>query len=56
MDKSKAKVNKICSDHDKNFVYEVGKQIKVKDFNNDVRIECSNGIHFFITFKEALNY
>lgn len=41
---------------DKNFKYEIGKIVKAKDFNTNRWIECSTGIHFFITKQEAINY
>ncbi len=36
--------------------YIVGKIVRPDKYNDDVRIECSNGIHFFITKEEAINY
>lgn len=41
-------------DHD--FLYEVGKTVKVKNFDPDRWNECSTGIHCFITRDEAVNY
>jgi len=40
----------------KRLVYIVGEVTRPDSFNDDVRIECSNGIHFFITMKEAQEY
>jgi len=34
-------------------MYEVGKRIRPDKYNDDIRIECTNGIHFFLTKKEA---
>jgi hypothetical protein len=66
---SKAKVKKIFhpdapgkaftkgkSKHNPSFGYEVGKWVKVDDFDDDIRVECTKGIHCFITLKEALEY
>lgn len=59
---SKAKVVKIeganegRSSHDSTFKYEVGKWVKPNKFNNDIRLTCTNGIHCFITKKEAQEY
>lgn len=40
-----------------NFVYEQGKEIKIDDDYDDNRwIECSEGIHFFMTKEEAEDY
>ena len=47
---------KVASDYDSNFVYEVGKVIEVKDFDDNRWNECSTGIHFFITRDEAVMY
>ena len=44
------------SKHDANFVYKVGETVEVKDFCEDRWRECSAGIHFFITRKEAEDY
>ena len=44
------------SDHNKKFSYEVGKTIEPDGFNDNPTIECSNGIHFFITRREAIEY
>ena len=47
---------KVTSNYDSNFVYEVGKVIEVKDFDDNRWNECSTGIHFFITRDEAVMY
>ena len=47
---------KVVSDYDKSFVYEVGKTISVDNFNDNRWEECSEGIHFFITREEAVRY
>ena len=44
------------SKHDAKFVYRVGETVEVKDFCEDRWKECSEGIHFFITRKEAEDY
>jgi uncharacterized protein YjbI with pentapeptide repeats len=46
----------VHSDHDYNFIYEVGKIVEVPDFDKDRWAECSTGIHFFITRQEAIDY
>ena len=35
------------------FVYRVGEKIKPDSFDDNIRCECSHGIHFFITREEA---
>ena len=34
-------------------IYEEGKEIKADSYDDDWRIECSHGIHWFLTRKEA---
>ena len=41
-----------CSD----FTYEIGKTAREPAFDPDVRIECTTGIHFFMTKEEAISY
>ena len=47
---------KLYSDHDNSFVYEVGKIIRPDGFDENRWEECSSGVHFFITRWEAENY
>ena len=42
--------------HYKGLVYETGATLEVEDFDDDVRVECSRGIHFFMRRKEAENW
>ena len=42
--------------YDPNFRYEVGKQVWVLNFNDDIRYECRCGIHFFVDRKDAERY
>jgi hypothetical protein len=45
------------SKHDIKFKYVVGKKVKpTKKFNKNHKDECSTGIHFFLTAREAANY
>ncbi len=37
-------------------IYEVGKIVKVDDFDENRWNECSSGIHFFLTKQEAIQY
>ena len=39
-----------------NFIYEVGKVVFPDSYDADPRVECSHGIHFHITRKEAEDY
>lgn len=56
LDGTKSRLTSIKSDYDESFIYEIGKTLKVKDFDDDRWNECSTGIHFFITFDEAKLY
>ena len=47
---------KCSSVYDRNFIYEVGKTVEVKDFDLMYNVECSSGIHFFWTKEEAEDY
>ena len=49
-------ISSVPSDYDKSFVYQVGEIVEVKDFDENRWNECSTGIHFFITKKEAVEY
>jgi hypothetical protein len=44
------------SSHDASFTYEVGAYVLEPDLNEDIRVECTKGIHFFMTRKEAKEY
>lgn len=56
MDGSPApEVNVVSSLRDPTFTYSRGKFISVDNFD-DGRRECAPGIHFFLTFKEAVDY
>jgi hypothetical protein len=43
--------------YNNNFIYEVGKEVKPEyQYNPDILIECTSGIHFFMSKKEAKEY
>jgi hypothetical protein len=43
--------------HNPNFLYEAGKEVKPeKEYDPDIRIECTSGIHFFMTKEEAKDF
>jgi hypothetical protein len=44
------------SRHDKSIVYKVGETVRPDYYNDDIRIDCTSGIHFFQTRKEAEAY
>jgi hypothetical protein len=45
-----------CSKHNSNFRYKVGEIVLSDSFDENRWNECSNGIHWFITKIEAINY
>ena len=49
-------VDKVCSDHDHNFIYKTGKAISVDNYDDDRWNECSAGIHFFMNRENAISY
>ena len=55
-DGSESEVTEVGSDRDSNFRYRIGEIAEVADYDGDRWNECSTGIHFFITFAEAVNY
>jgi hypothetical protein len=36
--------------------YELGQIIEEPDYDNDIRVECAPGLHFFMTYAEAKGY
>ncbi len=56
IDGSDSGVTEVASSYDSKFIYKVGETVEVKDFCEDRWEECSAGIHFFITRKEAEDY
>jgi hypothetical protein len=44
------------SQHDSTFMYAKGKKIVPDSYDPDPRVECSHGVHFFITKSEAEAY
>jgi len=41
---------------DRNFTYEIGKMASEPSFDPDIRVECTAGVHFFMTKEEAVDY
>ena len=52
----KIDVPETSSNRDRDFIYHVGEVVHVDDFDDDRWNECSTGIHFFVTRKEAEQY
>ena len=52
----KENFERAISKQDSDFEYIVGETIEINDFDKDRWNECSSGIHFFITRKEAEQY
>ena len=44
------------STHDHTFAYRVGEIVRPDAYDDNFRVECSNGIHFFVTKREAEGY
>ena len=56
LDGTPAEVTSVHSKHYPDFIYKVGETVEVPDFDENRFIECSNGIHFFMTRGEACAY
>ena len=56
IDGTESNVTSVGSNHDISFIYRVGEIVSVPNFEEDRFIECSPGIHFFITRQEAVDY
>ena len=56
MDGTRATVDAVRSDRDKNFVYTVGATVEVPDFDDNRWSECAPGIHFSIDRGAAVEY
>ena len=56
LDGSESGLESIQSDYSAGFVYKVGEEVSVPDFDENRWNECSTGIHFFITRDEAVRY
>lgn len=56
MDGTRATVDAVRSDRDKNFVCTVGATVEVPDFDDNRWSECAPGIHFFIDRRAAVEY
>ncbi|CAB4124779.1 Pentapeptide repeat [uncultured Caudovirales phage] len=44
------------SKHDGKTVYKVGETVYPDKYDDDIRVECTSGIHFFLTREEANDY
>lgn len=56
IDGSISDLKEIASDYNNDFIYTVGEIVEEPDFDEDRWSECTQGIHFFINFQEAVNY
>ncbi len=56
VDGNKLKGKTAIGKHDNKTIYEVGKITKADSFDDDLTNDCTNGIHFFVTKQEAINW
>ena len=56
VDGEKTDISSVESDFDSSFIYVVGQEITVPDFEENRFIECASGIHFFINRQEVVEY
>ena len=55
-DKTKADVTEVASNYNCEVIYEVGERVTADSWDDNRWNECSHGIHFFMTFAEAVRY
>ena len=56
LDGSPADIKEVQSNYDPGTIYKVGHMVVADEFDGNRMIECSNGIHFFMTRDEAVRY
>lgn len=56
VDGTDAKVDKIASSYNSDFIYMIGEIVEEPNFCEDRFNECASGIHFFINRQEAVYY
>jgi hypothetical protein len=49
-------IQEAFSMQDTHFIYQVGEVVHVDDFDTNIHVQCSQGIHFFFTAEMALTY
>jgi hypothetical protein len=49
-------IEKCVGTRDDSIIYEKGKRVFPDNYDPDPRVECSNGIHFFLTKQEAIEW
>jgi len=49
-------IEECCGWNVSDFVYKVGRIAKPNSYNDDIREDCTNGIHFFVTKEEAEDF
>ena len=52
-DRTISDLKEVTGDYNSSILYKVGETVLPDKYNDDIRVECTNGIHFFITFEEA---
>jgi len=50
------KIETACSEFDERCIYRVGQFVRPDAYDPDIRVECSNGVHFFMTYEEAMDW
>ena len=56
LDVNGKKIQSCSGSRDNSIIYEVGEYTFPDSYDPDPRIECSNGIHFFLTKQEAIEW
>ena len=55
-DKNGNQIETVASAYDSDFIYQVGEVVEVENFDENRWNECSTGVHFFLTRREAEIY
>ena len=51
-----SRINEVYSWYDNHFAYKIGEMVYSDSFDDDFWVECSNGIHFFMKRKDAVDF
>lgn len=47
-------IDQVKSDYNKDFIYVRNTHVTVNDYNDDINVTCGEGIHYYLTYEQAL--
>ena len=56
IDRNGNRIKEMNGTHDRSLIYRVGRITRPDKYDNSMLIDCTNGIHFFVTKQEAINW